>query len=184
MRGHRILTLFAVEVAAMFALTTAMSMPAASIARANPAENLKAVGSVSEPGPGDGNRDRDNRDRDRFRDRDRERDNHRNRQQDDTQARVKVRQDNEARQSSRSNGWHHESPPCFRCHRHHVHHQHREVHMAPAPAPVSLPVTGRSSEMMAVGGAAAVLTGAALLGLSSTRRRRLPAPKSVVGSAA
>jgi hypothetical protein len=56
--------------------------------------------------------------------------------------------------------------------------------MAPAPHYGRLPVTGGRSAITALGGVAAVLTGAVLVWLSSGRRKRLPHPKSAAGAAA
>jgi hypothetical protein len=186
MRGHRILTLFAVEAAAMFALCAATSIPAASSASAASAEHLKAASSVSaiapntgrmyEPDPseegGDGNQGiEEGRDQG---------EGPKSRQQDDTSVRVKVRQNHKSHSHSEGHNQHCAHARCFHCH-HHA--KPRVVHAAPAPAPAKLPFTGRNSAKMAVGGGAAVLTGVVLLWLSSVRRKRLPGSKSAVVSA-
>jgi hypothetical protein len=186
MRGHRILTLFAVEAAAMFALCAAMSIPAASNAWAGTdravhgrAEDPSAANSVSLRGlPGAPTAASTSRP---------ESSEHGDLSSDGSHSKNKslvevgVDQDNGNHSSSRSHSssesHSHVAPPRFR------HHAHAHI-SPPVPHQRKLPVTGRSSAITALGGVAAVLTGAALLWLSSARRKRLPHPKSAAGSAA
>jgi LPXTG-motif cell wall-anchored protein len=174
MRGHRILTLFAVEAAAMFALCAAMSIPVTASAWANPGEHAASsrAGAVSEPEP-----PRQDRDRSFVREDREDRPLSRTRQSDDTAVRVRIHQNHHSNSHSES---HSHVPPhwhCVHCRTH--------VRRVPVRVPqrVQLPVTGRNSSATALGGVAAVLTGAALLWLSSRRRKWLPRRKSA-GSAA
>jgi LPXTG-motif cell wall-anchored protein len=220
MRGHRILTLFAVEVAAMFALCAATSVPAASSTRAFPGEHLQAASSRAgtdravhgkaedpsaagsiphqmstvEPTVRPTVRPTVQRTFEREFEPKSSEHHHRSfngtHQNDDTSLKVKVHQDQRDRSHfNHQHSFHHFSPPwCFHCHgRHHVCHHvchHVRPYVRPAPRQVQLPVTGRASTTMALGGVGAILTGAALLWLSSGRRKRLSHPKSAVGSAA
>jgi hypothetical protein len=188
MRGHRILTLFAVEAAAMFALCAAMSIPAAS-ARAGVdravhgrAEDPSAASSVSfrvlpgAPTVASTSRPESSEHGDLSPDR--------SHSKNKSLVEVGVDQDNNNHSHSRSHSsseshesHSHVAPPRFR------HHAHAHV-SPPVPHQHRLPVTGRSSTITALGGVAAILTGAALLWLSSVRRKRLPHPKSATGSAA
>lgn len=184
MRGHRRLTLFAVEAAAMFALGATMSIPAAPSAWANP--GLTAATTVNsrpmaQPEPEDNDRDRGRRfirREDENRDEDRSRPLHFS--QDDTALRVKVRQKNHSNSSSSSHGFSHRR--CFHCeHRWHVRVPVRRI---PQRVVTSLPVTGRNTTATALGGTAAVLTGVGLLWLSSGRRKWAARPGAATGSAA